>query len=447
MSRPINSLNKNSIIQSSSILQVITSQGPSTVTIAGGAATLSLDNLYVKNIYLLDTLHAKLTVDVNAPDKLTISKGSIINKIVSTDPLNEVLLFNNVSFQPDLNYANIVNIYTDNVLKIGKLGTELDLISSNINLFSDKIINFYADSNIYGNLFITGNLTVGYLNVQNIITNGNIYGQGNLILKDDIFAEGNIINISKVNNRSNVQINFLGINSGQIEFSPNEKLFRINPDVDIKGNVNITGNLTVTNELIISNVVIYKDANIIEDLTIEGNLFIYKNTIINGNLNVGNLKVNNELNINNNILIGATNLEYNGNIILTINNSNIVNASNIIIVDNTNLLDVLFEVKGNITCNNLYLTSNVNKKKNIREISDNEIERLNIIKSYNFDLKSNGTNNYGFLAHEIQNIYPILSNGDSVNYVGFIPLLLEKIKLLENKIKNIERILNRLVDQ
>ena len=84
MSRPINSLNKNSVVQSSSILQVITSQGPSTVTIAGGAATLSLDSLFVKNIYLLDTLHAKLNVDVNAPDKLTISKGVITNKVVST---------------------------------------------------------------------------------------------------------------------------------------------------------------------------------------------------------------------------------------------------------------------------------------------------------------------------------------------------------------------------
>jgi hypothetical protein len=112
--------------------------------------------------------------------------------------------------------------------------------------------------------------------------------------------------------------------------------------------------------------------------------------------------------------------------------------SNIIIVDNTNMLDVLLEVRGNITCNNLYLTSNVDKKKNIREISSNEIERLNTIKSYNFDLKLNDNNNYGFLAHEIKEIYPILSNGDSVNYIGFIPLLLEKIKILENKIKYIE---------
>jgi hypothetical protein len=57
-------------------------------------------------------------------------------------------------------------------------------------------------------------------------------------------------------------------------------------------------------------------------------------------------------------------------------------------------------------------------------------------------LKLNDNNNYGFLAHEIQKIYPILSNGDSVNYIGFIPLLLEKIKILENKIKIIEEIIS-----
>jgi hypothetical protein len=36
--------------------------------------------------------------------------------------------------------------------------------------------------------------------------------------------------------------------------------------------------------------------------------------------------------------------------------------------------------------------------------------------------------------------YPMLSNGSTVNYIGFIPLLLEKIKILENKIKILENL-------
>ena len=46
------------------------------------------------------------------------------------------------------------------------------------------------------------------------------------------------------------------------------------------------------------------------------------------------------------------------------------------------------------------------------------------------------------MAHEVQSVYPILSNGDSVNYVGFIPLLLEKIKILEEEIKLLKDKLN-----
>jgi predicted acyltransferase (DUF342 family) len=826
MSRPINSINKSGVVQSSSILQVISTQGPSTVTIAGGAATLSLDSLYVKDIYLLDTLHAKLNVDTNSPDKLTITRGSITNQVISDDTLNEVISFNNVSFEPDLNFSNIVSVYTDNALKLGKLGKEVDIISSNINFFSDKTLFIHTDSNIYGNLAVSnsviigGNLILGGLNANEILAKANINGGGNITIKDNLYVGGNIINISNIFGNSNVQINFLGnISSGTIEYKPMSNIFDFNKNMNIQGNLKVTGNLIIINDIINSNITIFENSNIIGNLTIEDNLFVFEETqflgnlivnqsanvfgnltcssniyavgnivilqdlwvgrnfylrenlqadtaffdryfytkwadagrltvqgnaniagnlllesnlhvlgdaniggnlivnqsanvfgnltcssniyavgnivilqdlwvgrnfylrenlqadtaffdryfytkwadagrlsvqgnaniagnlllesnlsvlgdsniygnlttssniyslgnivisqdlyvgrnfylrenlqadtaffdtyfytkwadagrlsvrgnanidgnlLLESNLNVlgdaniggnlliwsnldvlkdanigrnltvtqdgnigrdltvnrnlyvngdfildnavqsntaaihsyfytsnanignvlveyeanivgnliigsnlrvlkdanivGNLIVNkdaniygnitsnniiiyNELILNNNILIGNTNLKYNSNTVLSVDSSNIINLSNIIIVDPTNLLDVLLEVRGNISCNSLFLTSNVEKKKNIREISENEIERLNIIKSYNFDLKSNDNNNYGFLAHEVQGVYPILSNGDSVNYIGFIPLLLEKIKILENKIILIEKLL------
>jgi hypothetical protein len=34
----------------------------------------------------------------------------------------------------------------------------------------------------------------------------------------------------------------------------------------------------------------------------------------------------------------------------------------------------------------------------------------------------------------------MLSTGDTVNYIGFIPLLLEKIKILEERIKILENL-------
>jgi hypothetical protein len=129
---------------------------------------------------------------------------------------------------------------------------------------------------------------------------------------------------------------------------------------------------------------------------------------------------------------------YNANNVVTITPSNVLSCSNILVIDPTGRLDTMFEVVGNITCNSIYLTSDINKKKNIREITYTEINNLNNIKSYNFDLKSSNNNNFGFMAHEVANLYPMLSTGDTVNYIGFIPLLLEKIKILEERIMVLE---------
>ena len=127
---------------------------------------------------------------------------------------------------------------------------------------------------------------------------------------------------------------------------------------------------------------------------------------------------------------------------LTVDENNTLNYGSFIIHDFTNLIDVLLQVDGNISCSSIYVTSNVNKKKNIREITEDEINELSKIKSYNFDLKANDSNNFGFLAHEVANIYPMLSNGETVNYIGFIPILLAKIKMLENQINIIKQKLN-----
>jgi hypothetical protein len=214
-------------------------------------------------------------------------------------------------------------------------------------------------------------------------------------------------------------------------------------------NINITptGNLTVTNQSIFSELIINDNFQSNCDATINGNLFVqgsvyYKTADITGNLKVGgNIILNNYI-INANSKSGL--LEYNGNNVVTITRGNVLSCSNILVIDPTGKLDTMFEVVGNITCNSVYLTSDIRKKKNIREISANEINNLSELKSYNFDLKSSNNNNYGFMAHEVANLYPMLSTGDTVNYIGFIPLLLEKIKILEERIKCLEFISNNL---
>ena len=51
----------------------------------------------------------------------------------------------------------------------------------------------------------------------------------------------------------------------------------------------------------------------------------------------------------------------------------------------------------------------------------------------------------GFLAHEVQELYPFLVNGEkdgkemqSINYMGFIALLVKEIKDLKERVKILE---------
>lgn len=421
MSNVLQIPNKNSALSSAYI-----AAGKATSTSVTVPKILTIDTLTVKSIILLDSLFTKNDIDVSAINKLQISKGSIINTLVSPNASKKALTFNNVYFEPDQNVPDIMTIYGLNDLNIGTTLHDLSLYGSNVSISSNNI------------------------NIQNI-ANGNI-----------------VTNYIGANIGANIDANI-----GKMQFNPNDNEFQYFNDVQI------FGNLEVQNQIVYSTIIINESniylSTINGNLTIVGELFALSNITItnsltcsdlnvsninvskiNGNLTIGNnLTVNNSIYADNsiytsNVLLNnqilttdtANNLIFNSNIILTIDNSNILNMSNIIIYDATNSQEVLLDVRGNIQCNAVFLTSNVNKKKDIRGVTFEEINNVSSIKSYNYNLRSNETNNFGFLAHEVENLYPMLSDGDSVNYIGFIPLLLEKIKIMENRINELERIVN-----
>jgi len=208
----------------------------------------------------------------------------------------------------------------------------------------------------------------------------------------------------------------------------------VGKNANIFGNINASGNLIVT-----------YDSNIYGNLVVGQGANIYGKINAYSDINAQGTIISNLILLNNKPVLSDPNtdfLNYNNKTVLTVDDNNILNVGSFIIHDFTNLIDVLLQVDGNISCSSIYVTSNVNKKKNIREITETEINELSKIKSYNFDLKSNNTNNFGFLAHEVSNVYPMLSNGETVNYIGFIPILLAKIKILENEINIIKKKFN-----
>ena len=57
-------------------------------------------------------------------------------------------------------------------------------------------------------------------------------------------------------------------------------------------------------------------------------------------------------------------------------------------------------------------------------------------------MKDSNEKAMGVIAHELQEIYPFLVNGQkdgeimqSVNYIGLIPLLIKEVKLLKKEMK------------
>ena len=115
--------------------------------------------------------------------------------------------------------------------------------------------------------------------------------------------------------------------------------------------------------------------------------------------------------------------------------------------DQTNLVKIFFDVRngtitatGRITGSSFNASSDYRIKKNVQPLT----RTIDELKPIEYDL-SGGIHDMGFLAHEVQEIFPFLVNGEkdgpelqSINYIGFISLLVKEVQDLkkENKILN-----------
>ena len=82
-------------------------------------------------------------------------------------------------------------------------------------------------------------------------------------------------------------------------------------------------------------------------------------------------------------------------------------------------------------------------KENIKSITENEKDKVIQLESKSFNMIDDDkkTKRYGFIAQEVEEIYPELVSTDhkgikTLNYIDLIPLLLEQIKELKKTIPN-----------
>jgi hypothetical protein len=103
--------------------------------------------------------------------------------------------------------------------------------------------------------------------------------------------------------------------------------------------------------------------------------------------------------------------------------------------------NVALDVSGNVLATNVSIPSDYRIKDNIRPIT-RTLDNLCPISYFN---KLSSKEEMGFIAHELQEHFPFLVNGEkdaenyqSVNYMGLIGLLVKEIQDLKKEVKEIK---------
>jgi hypothetical protein len=100
-------------------------------------------------------------------------------------------------------------------------------------------------------------------------------------------------------------------------------------------------------------------------------------------------------------------------------------------------------VSGSITASSFKTTSDYRIKESVKPIDENyTIDQLRPVIYKNTQTEKT---DMGFIAHELQEVYPFLVEGEkdgetyqNVNYTGLIALLIKEMKEMKQKINNLE---------
>ena len=118
-----------------------------------------------------------------------------------------------------------------------------------------------------------------------------------------------------------------------------------------------------------------------------------------------------------------------------------LDGTNKIVITPTTLTDVVIP-KNLIVEGAILNPSDVTLKKNIKNISDSEILSLNPVE-FNFKSDESEKKHFGFIAQEMEKIFPDLVSDEqigykTVNYIELIPLMLSKMKQMQNEIDSLK---------
>lgn len=404
-----------------------------------------IDNLECLNI---SSISNKNNVNFSFCNISNINKAFINSNITSNLLVKNAVISNSIITNIDSSNINVNNININNLNYNNIIGCNLTISS---NLFNPNIkIVLGNDNSNYNNYFMN-------INVNSNNSNGLSVQSFNSNINPSISIIGYLSNISPLLIFSNISCEYaLNINNDNNFNLINNK----NKEIIFKHNNN--------------NQFIFGSNNIIFDVKSEDIITNSTNKISLGYpyryLMQNNMNVNNWHNyLKENTLSNDCMLNVYGNINLsTINNTPFIKCSatdypnetiSVNIAGASNRNNFVFNVQGNS-----YFSSNINVNNDIfvqgtvGNVSDirlkenlikikNSLEKIEQINGYIYKRKDTGKIETGLVAQEVIKILPeaININSDNeyynISYGNMAGLLVEGIKELNNKIKNIEKFL------
>jgi hypothetical protein len=94
-------------------------------------------------------------------------------------------------------------------------------------------------------------------------------------------------------------------------------------------------------------------------------------------------------------------------------------------------------VSENAYVKNIYQTSDESKKTNIQPFTTC-LDDILKLKPCTFEWKDSGDRDLGFIAQEVKTSWPCLTEGTSLAYSRFVPVLLEGLRELHARVSTLE---------
>jgi acyl-[acyl carrier protein]--UDP-N-acetylglucosamine O-acyltransferase len=374
--------------------------------------------LYNKLIGLSDiSLNGRLFIDGD-----TRANGNLYAKTVPTD--NSSNLVATTQF--------VKNAIIQSAAQTAQFSAAI--ISGNLRVLGDSELN---------RLYVPAYMNVaGSTDLNNLYVNGNTDISGNVILDKSCRINGTlqVVQLTEFNNlriAGDLTSNRLFTNTAMSYFNRIyvAGLAEIDCDLSMSGNLYLKSDLSMNGNLYVKN-----NAIITNSLTVNNGLSVTGNTGLTGKISVSNdgtiggrLFVANDVSFNGKLYVKSG---------LDVTNNTLMTGR--LTVTNDVSLNNNLDITGKCKAASYSTASDYRIKSNVMELDDTFV--IDQLKPIHYHNKITDNDDIGFMAHEVQEIYPYLVIGkkddaaiQSVNYNGIIGILVKEIKDLKRENRRLRK--------